>query len=81
MPDDQDPAITLVQRLQEKYPNVDTQLFIGKSHSVTACVVEKNMYTDTLASPNGSHIAADLNLWGKVLIFGRGMERIMGPIK
>lgn len=31
VPDDQDPAITLVQRLQEKYPNVDTQLFIGKS--------------------------------------------------
>lgn len=45
VPDDQDPAITLVQRLQEKYPNVDTQLFIGKSHSVTACVVEKNTQT------------------------------------
>lgn len=79
VPDDQDPAITLVQRLQEKYPNVDTKLFIGKSHSVTACVVEKN--TDTLASPNGSHIAPDLILWGKVLIFGRGMERKMGPIE
>lgn len=34
VPDDQDPAITLVQRLQEKYPNVDTQLFIGGKEGI-----------------------------------------------
>lgn len=65
VPDDQDPAITLVQRLQEKYPNVDTQLFIGKSHSVTACEVERVQIETLYASPNGSHNAADMILLGK----------------
>ncbi|XP_048734159.2 ceramide glucosyltransferase-like isoform X2 [Ostrea edulis] len=34
VPDDQDPAINLVQRLQEKYPNVDTRLFIGGKEGI-----------------------------------------------
>lgn len=30
MQDDQDPAINLYHKLKEKYPKVDTRLFIGK---------------------------------------------------
>ncbi|XP_061173400.1 ceramide glucosyltransferase-like [Saccostrea echinata] len=34
VPDDQDPAINLVKRLQEKYPNVDSQLFTGGKEGI-----------------------------------------------
>lgn len=43
------------------------------------CVVEKNI--DIFVLFNGLYIVFDLILWGKVLIFGRGMERIMGFIE
>uniref|UniRef100_A0A0L8GP17 ceramide glucosyltransferase n=2 Tax=Octopus bimaculoides TaxID=37653 RepID=A0A0L8GP17_OCTBM len=40
--DDQDPAIGLVKRLQEKYPKVDSHLFIGDKNEIVNPLV-KNM--------------------------------------
>lgn len=79
VPDDQDPAITLVQRLQEKYPNVDTQLFIGKSHSVTACEVENSTDRDSICITKWFTQCSWYDFVGEKfqLIFGRGIERII----
>lgn len=38
-------------------------------------------YIDIFVLFNGLYIVVDLILWGKVLIFGRGMERVMGFIE